>query len=318
MTHATLTYAEPRDLRESRSGIEHHPSNFQGLLITQTELVERLQTSLNVERVLALFSEAIQASVPHDGYSYHHSGIGCHASGGRISRHRCNYRLQLETHDLGELELLRGRRFREQELNQLEILLGGLLHPLKNAIQYREALDIAQTDPLTGLLNRTAMYRMLQRELAAFQRYGRTVGLLVVELDGLATANALPNDRATDPILRTVASCLSGAVRQSDIVLRSGATQFSILLHLDDTADAQTVAGRLHKVLEHCIDADQVPLASEPTAHIAITIPKRDDTPQRLLEQAAKAAVAVRQNERQRITLVEPAQQADPLQQQAG
>jgi PAS domain S-box-containing protein/diguanylate cyclase (GGDEF)-like protein len=103
-----------------------------------------------------------------------------------------------------------------------------------------ELLELALTDPVTGLPNRTALTRRLaavQRNLAA-----HPVALAVVSVDGLSAATAQPGTENT--VLRVLTSRLARDLRGEDWLARSKGGDFVILI--DGTvSDAEVVAARL-------------------------------------------------------------------------
>ena len=86
-----------------------------------------LQSSLDLGRVLELFSGHLQKLVPHDSYSFTNELFNVHLAWGHHYRHTCTYTLKLEDETLGEWRITRDRRFNEQDLEKVEGLLAHLL-----------------------------------------------------------------------------------------------------------------------------------------------------------------------------------------------
>ncbi|MCC1495469.1 GGDEF domain-containing protein [Alcanivorax sp. 1008] len=108
----------------------------------------------------------------------------------------------------------------------------------------RARLD-AETDVLTGLLNRRGWNRQLAREEARCQRYGHICTLLVVDLDDLKTVNDDSGHCAGDRLIRHIGRLLADTVRQPDIVARIGGDEFAILLVNTDALNARGFEKRL-------------------------------------------------------------------------
>ena len=82
--------------------------------------------------------------------------------------------------------------------------------------------DATRTDPLTGLLNRRAFEQLLDSELERSRRTGRTVAVLVGDLDALATVNARYGHPAGDGALQRVAGDMQKWKRRIDTAARIG------------------------------------------------------------------------------------------------
>lgn len=99
----------------------------------------------------------------------------------------------------------------------------------------------ADTDHLTGLLNRGGFERRAAAELARARRSGASVGVVVLDLDGFKRVNDEQGHPAGDEVLRCVASTLRG----SDDAGRLGGDEFAVLLPDVDLAGASAAAARV-------------------------------------------------------------------------
>ncbi len=147
---------------------------------------------------------------------------------------------------------LRPAQAREQEL----------LKQLKDAeIREEQALQLAGTDPLTGLPNRRGVSFMLQKMFGAQRRFAHQdsnedsrpkaaimqLAAAVIDLDGFKAANDQRGHDFGDTVLRLVAEILRRYfTRDTDIVCRSGGDEFQVFM-LGEKNDAaiQAVALRL-------------------------------------------------------------------------
>lgn len=145
-----------------------------------------------------------------------------------------------------------GRQSSADELALLEAkaglfaaLLGQLHHSEKLLAELERARIEADTDPLTGLLNRRGWNTQLAREEARCQRYGHTCTLVMVDLDDLKTVNDHHGHCTGDKLIRRTAQLLSENVRQPDLVARLGGDEFAVLLVNTDTISARVFEKRL-------------------------------------------------------------------------
>ena len=101
--------------------------------------------------------------------------------------------------------------------------------------------DLANTDPLTGVVNPRAFDAIAERELARALRYGRPLALAYVDLDHFKQVNDTLGHSVGDRLLQTVATELVSHVRPSDVVARMGGDEFAVLMPettLDDAVSA--------------------------------------------------------------------------------
>src|SRR4051794_31195766 len=105
--------------------------------------------------------------------------------------------------------------------------------------------QVANRDPLTGLLHRIALLRHLERVLAS----GQPVGVLVLSLVRFGDVNDAYGGDVGDELLAAVAERLRRSARDSDIVGRIGGDEFAVLLTGLTWDYAAQVAGRLPQLL---------------------------------------------------------------------
>ncbi|MBF5045795.1 GGDEF domain-containing protein [Aggregicoccus sp. 17bor-14] len=94
-------------------------------------------------------------------------------------------------------------------------------------------------DPLTGLGNRRALLRCLERHA------GRQVAVLALDLDHFKRVNDAFGHPGGDRALQEVAGRLLASVRGGDCVARSGGEEFLVVLAGESEAGARRVAERI-------------------------------------------------------------------------
>jgi diguanylate cyclase (GGDEF)-like protein len=105
--------------------------------------------------------------------------------------------------------------------------------------------DLALTDSLTGLANRRAYDERIEEELLRAQRMGRSLALLLLDVDHLKQMNDTFGHAAGDQLLRAVADVLRGRTRGIDLAARLGGDEFILLLPETDRAGAMVALERL-------------------------------------------------------------------------
>jgi len=90
--------------------------------------------------------------------------------------------------------------------------------------------QLATHDCLTGLLNRQQFDLTLESAITQFSRYGRSVSLLMIDIDHFKQVNDNYGHPAGDSILVEIGKHLTEQARAIDSVYRYGGEEFSILL----------------------------------------------------------------------------------------
>jgi diguanylate cyclase (GGDEF)-like protein len=109
----------------------------------------------------------------------------------------------------------------------------------------RELEGLAATDALTGLCNRRQFAAVANAEWERFQRYGRPLSVLMMDIDHFKSINDRFGHDAGDKVLMEIAAVCREARRTSDLVARMGGEEFAILLPETDSASAAVVAEKL-------------------------------------------------------------------------
>ena len=108
----------------------------------------------------------------------------------------------------------------------------------------------ALIDALTGLSNRRAFERDLEQELERSRRSGESVGVLMVDLDGLKQINDQEGHERGDALLVSFAQTLSASLRTEDQVYRLGGDEYAAILSRAGAAAAETLESRVRRAVE--------------------------------------------------------------------
>jgi diguanylate cyclase (GGDEF)-like protein len=153
----------------------------------------------------------------------------------------------------------------------------------------------ATHDDLTGLLNRAAMDREIERALGRAALGGRQLALLFLDLDGFKPINDTHGHAVGDEVLEVVAQRVAGAVRASDRVGRVGGDEFVVLV--DDIAGpsvAEATAQRVLGALRAPVDVGGTVLDIAASIGVALSNPGGQTAPDRLLAGADRAMYAAK------------------------
>jgi diguanylate cyclase (GGDEF)-like protein/PAS domain S-box-containing protein len=129
------------------------------------------------------------------------------------------------------------------------------VHDLTERENAKRSLErMALHDPLTGLANRTLLFRRLGEEMAAARAEGHCIGLLYLDLDGFKEVNDTHGHDAGDIVLTAVGRRLAGVVREDATVARLGGDEFAVLARVaGGDGDLATIADRVRALLREPI-----------------------------------------------------------------
>jgi diguanylate cyclase (GGDEF)-like protein len=127
----------------------------------------------------------------------------------------------------------------------------------------RRFAAIANTDPLTGLINRRGLEIELDRYLSLSRRNQQPLAVIMMDLDNFKTYNDRCGHLSGDTVLKAVAAALRGRARASDVVARWGGDEFCLLIPATDPEGALTATRRfVIAVLEAMADLSRADVSA--------------------------------------------------------
>lgn len=133
---------------------------------------------------------------------------------------------------------------------------------LSSEQQTRALQKAADTDGLTGLLNRAAFMDQAGRELARERPGGWSGALVLADLDHFKKINDSHGHAAGDAALRIFAAACRDSVRSSDLVARYGGEEFVLLLSGVDAVSAFLIVDTINERLALTGSRTPMPTAS--------------------------------------------------------
>ena len=171
----------------------------------------------------------------------------------------------------------------------------------------RAAVDdlarLATTDELTGLANRRKLGEMLDSEVRRGRRAAHPFTLLMVDVDHFKHYNDAHGHAAGDQALRQLATCLSSALRSTDIVARYGGEEFVVLLLDTEHSAGVTAAEKVRAAVAAAAfpGGEQQPLGRVTVSVGLAHHPTHAADPVALLEKADRALYAAKAAGRNRV-----------------
>ena len=174
-------------------------------------------------------------------------------------------------------------------------------------LRLRENLGAqAVRDSLTGLYNRRYLEQALEREILRAARNGRTVGVLMLDLDHFKAFNDTHGHEAGDSLLRVLGDYLVTHVRAEDIACRYGGEEFVVILPEASLAMSQSRAEQLWKGVQGLHVNFHGELLHGVTASIGVAaFPAHGKSTAALLRAADAAMYAAKRLGRDRVALAE-------------
>ncbi len=121
---------------------------------------------------------------------------------------------------------------------------------LREHRRYREVEQDALTDPVTGLANRIAFEHQLALDWQRSLRYGRPLGLIMIDLDDFKRTNDTRGHVAGDRVLRETAETVAREIRGGDVAARIGGDEFVVLAAEADGDGLEMLSRRLRRALD--------------------------------------------------------------------
>ncbi len=103
----------------------------------------------------------------------------------------------------------------------------------------------AQTDELTGLMNRRAFFERAQALYAQCHREQQPLCALMLDMDHFKSINDTYGHQTGDQVLRQIGGVISASFRQVDVSGRLGGEEFAILLPNTSLETARSIAEQL-------------------------------------------------------------------------
>ncbi|PKM13139.1 MAG: GGDEF domain-containing protein [Gammaproteobacteria bacterium HGW-Gammaproteobacteria-3] len=264
------------------------------------DISSALQTTLEFNQLLNIFSNKIQNLLPHSGFIYSNPAFDLEIQNGIVTRNTCSYALKIEDLSLGELKLMRRQKFSAADMSLLETLLCCLIYPLKNATLYKQAINQAFTDPLTQTQNRTAFNDSVEREIYLARRSNKPLGLIFLDIDHFKAINDQFGHECGDIVLTSVAKWIRESIRNSDVVYRYGGEEFVVLLRETDAEGALLLAERIRRHIEnHTLAYGMETLKL--TASFGVSSLRDNDDIEHLLVRADQAMYRAKNSGRNRV-----------------
>lgn len=179
-------------------------------------------------------------------------GAPCEATVGEVVAYAAPLpRAREDTEPHGILAVARrDRPFDDEERTLLGSLIAQTGISLENVELHDQVARQAVTDELTGLFNHRRFQEVMTAEVAAAHRYGRPLGLVMVDIDNFKSVNDTYGHQQGDLVLKAVALILQETSREIDEPARYGGEEMAVALPQTGLEGAYTTAERVRSAVE--------------------------------------------------------------------
>jgi diguanylate cyclase (GGDEF)-like protein len=117
-------------------------------------------------------------------------------------------------------------------------------------LSYQKMKEMAVTDGLTNLYNRSHIYQKLKEEIDKSNRYGNPFSIIMFDIDYFKAINDTYGHQVGDCVLAEVSQCIKKSIRKIDLPGRFGGEEFLVVLPQIDQEKAYITAERIRKNIE--------------------------------------------------------------------
>jgi len=158
--------------------------------------------------------------------------------------------------------------------------------------------QLATQDVLTQVANRFQFDNVLEHSISLAQRYGRTLSILLIDIDFFKEVNDTYGHLIGDEVLKKLANTLSAGIRKSDVIARWGGEEFVILLPDSELSSALKLAETLRaKVAE----TDFEPVVKQITCSIGVARWNEGESSDQLLKRVDEKLYTAKEGGRNRV-----------------
>ncbi len=174
----------------------------------------------------------------------------------------------------------------------------------------RQLEHIAYYDPLTGLANRVMLSDRLAQAKAQAQRWGTSLAIVYLDLDGFKPINDRFGHETGDRMLVGVAHALRDALRAGDSIARFGGDEFvAFIADLEQPGDCVPVLQRLLDAASAAVRVGDLTLNVSASLGVSI-YPQDDGDIDQLVRHADQAMYLAKQNGKNQIQFYDSVKEA--------
>ena len=269
-------------------------------ITSKSGLLEQLQTTLDLDKLLDIFAMEAARYIKFSGLYFKNKMISKTLRGSRKAKHERQFELKLNDEFIGTISYSVNKPISMHHYKDLQRIHQIILYPLKNALQYHQAMQLAMQDSLTGLGNRRYFDEQLKRAMHNANRHHAQVGLVLGDLNKFKAINDTHGHIIGDQVLIQFSNVLRTCVRDSDSIFRFGGDEFAIIVENASEYALDIIQSRLDSSLK----MNALLAKHQIGCSLGTTFMNRADNEHTLIERADQALYRQKMNMSKRLSVV--------------
>ncbi len=272
---------------------------------TITALLLKLHSTLSINEIIEAFYESLKNDLDAYGIEYMYPLLYTHLSYGSKTNSSYSFLIEENNETLGNIVIYFEEDITPDKKLSLNKFVSAVILPLRNAIQYENAVVIAENESYLGLPNWGLLESQITREAKLAIRQKQSISLILIDIDRFTTLKNNNGLLFGDVIIRHVYETLQDALRDTDILHRFGHDQFSLILRDTQAYDAYMIAERIRSTVAENEILNDNDNKLRLTISIGITELHADDSVESLYARAYNALKLAKNSGRNQVKVAD-------------
>ena len=160
----------------------------------------------------------------------------------------------------------------------------------------------ANIDTLTGIPNRRAIFKALEKNVMLCSQYEQPLGVMMIDLDHFKSINDGFGHDGGDIVLKEASARMQDCIRTSDMIGRFGGEEFLAIIPNGTVEELQNIAERIRSSLESspvCTDDFVIPVTC--SIGVAVMLDYEKESIEDIIQRADKALYVAKEMGRNRV-----------------
>lgn len=175
-----------------------------------TSLIEQLQTTLDVEQLLAIYLNALAGVYKVNAISLETFQNSFTSGIAKPDSQILTLPIRIDNKLMGKISYYTEKRTTDILMSSLSGFQKALVFPLRNALAFWQLQQMALKDSLTGVGNRASFDDAISRSLQQGLRYEEEFVLMMLDLDNFKRVNDIQGHQVGDKVLTDFTQCVLG------------------------------------------------------------------------------------------------------------